>query len=124
MEARIQALNIEIKKLKEQTKKVDTLLAHENFAYNIIESQFEQLKVRNQQLQTENMAMEAKIKDSLTASEKILENARKEAEEIKTHALVLSHKARAKYSEIEESLSKAEKKQIEQHLKELETVAA
>jgi chromosome segregation ATPase len=123
MEARIQALNVEIKKLKDQVVKVNSLLSHENFAYNLLESQFEQIRARNQELSNKNTEMEVKIQDAMRAADKIMEDARKYEDAAKTNAMVLAHKAQAKYKEVESALAKAEKKQIENHLKDLETMA-
>ena len=123
MEHRIQALNVEIKTLRDQVIKVNNLLSQENFAYNILESQFGQLKARNAQLAEENLKMETKIKDSVNAAEKIIEQARQQEQAIKAEIMVKYHKAEVKFREIQDAFSKAEKKQIEAHLKELETMA-
>jgi cell division protein FtsB len=124
MEHRIQVLNVEIKNLRDQVIKVNNLLSQENFAYNILESQFGQLKARNAQLAEENLKMETKIRDSVTASDKIIEQARQQEQAIKAEIMVKYHKAEVKMREIQDAFSKAEKKQIETHLKELETMGA
>ena len=123
MEARIQAINVEIGKFKEFINKFHLLFEKENFNYNLLESQFGQQTLRNERLKAENDKAEIKIKDSLDAAEKIVADAREHERQIKTSATVLYHKIQGKYRQIEDSLSKSEKKQVETHLKELETMA-
>lgn len=121
MSQRIAALNVEIERFKEFINKFHELFAQENFNYNLLESQFENLRTRNQRLYEENEQAQVKIKDALAAAEKIKSDALAYENQVKTSVNVFYHKAQAKYQEIEESLTEAEKKQIESHLKELET---
>lgn len=120
---RIRALNVEIEKFKEFIGKFHLLFAQENFNYNILESQFEQIKARNLQLLKENEAIETKMKDSLNASDKIMADARQYEQKIKSDVLVLHHKADIRYKELQSMFDKAEKRQVEDHLKKLEQVA-
>ncbi len=124
MDARIGALNVEIDKLKIQVTKVHQMLDPENFRYNLLESQFETLKVRNQQIASENAKAEQRIKDAMDASDKIMEDAKSYESHIKSQVLVLHQKAMIKYREIEESLAIKEKRKIEKHLADLEQTVA
>lgn len=120
MSQRISAINIEIEKFKEFINKFSELFSHENFNYNILESQFTQLKIRNQALNAENEQAQLKIKDALEAAEKIKADALAYEAQVKKNISVSYHKAMTKYREIEESLTKGERKQVETHLKEME----
>ena len=118
-----QALNVEIGKFKDFINKFHELLVQENFNYNILESQFENLKIRNKKLHEENEQAQARIKDALAAAEKIKLDALVYESQIKASCSVLYHKAQSKFREVEDALNKGEKKQIEGHLKELEATA-
>ena len=121
---RIRALNIEIQALKKQVDKVNSMLSHENFQYNLLESQFESLKVRNQQLQSDNLNAEKKIQESLESADNIIKMAEETAKSVKANGYALYTKAQMKFKEIEEKLEIAEKSVIKRHLKELEAVIA
>lgn len=123
MEQRIQALNVEIEKFKDFIDKFHLLFAQENFNYNILESQFETIKVRNKKAQEELIAAEQKIKDSLEAAGEISRASFEKEKNVKANIMVLYHKAELKYKELEEKLNAAEKKTIQKHLKELEELA-
>lgn len=117
-----QVLNKEIEKFKVFINSFHELFAQENFNYNILESQFENLKIRNKQLHDENEQAQAQIKDALLAAERIKADAAAHESQVKASCSVLYHKAMSKFREVEEILNKGEKKQINDHLRELEAM--
>ena len=123
MEQRISMINIRIKKFKEFLDEFAPLFNQENFNYNLLESQFESIRNRNKKAQEELNQLEIKIKESVGASEKIIADAREEERKIRADNMVLYHKAKSKYKEIEESLSKVEKKQVQEHLDKMGALA-
>lgn len=122
MDYRRETLNREIGKFKEWIVKFNELFAQENFSYNILESQFENLKIRNKKLHDQNELAQVQIKEALAAADKIKADALAYESGVKANASILFHKAQAKFREIEEALTKGEKKQINEHLEKLEAL--
>lgn len=120
MEQRIGMINIEIKKLADQAKKLSDIFSQENFGYNILESQFEQLRMRNARLQQENDLAQTQIKNALDAADKVRKDAGDFEQSTKAAAMVLYQKVQVKLKEVEGILQKAEKRQITIHLNEVE----
>ena len=119
MDHRIQALNVEIGKFKDFIVKFNTLFSQENFNYNLLESQFEQLRMRNAKLKEENDQAQVQIKDALDAADKIRKDAEDYARNVSMNALIQQQKVSVKLREVEGILAKAEKRQIEKHLEEV-----
>lgn len=121
-DARVRALNVEIEEFKRFIDKFSRMFSQEHFNYNLLESQFENLKNRNKKLQEENQLAEARIRDAIQASEKIRADADAYQASVKANMAVLYQTANVKYKELEEKLNGGERKAIQKHLKELEAV--
>lgn len=121
---RIRALNVEIGELKKIVDKLHGMLSQENFQYNLLESQFEGYKVRNEQLKAENDKAEEKLKEAVTSADNIIKVAQETANETKSNAVALYTRAQVKFQELSKEIEASERASIRKHLKELESVVS
>ena len=121
---RIQTLDQELKKLKEVVDRLHPLLNFERLSYNILESQHQQLRDRNEKLRAENSDIEANIAKSVETAKQVVAQGEEERKRLRVAAGELYAKAYEKFKEFEESLSKADKKTVEKHLRELQEVGS
>lgn len=119
---RAQTLDQELAKLKVNVDKLHDLLGFERLSYNMIESQHERLKMRNAELEKKNAEVEAKIQESIKLADQIVANAKDEEAKMKAQATTLWVKSHAKFKEIENLITAAEKKALNKHLDELEAI--
>ena len=122
--ARIKTLDQELGVLKKAVDRMYQLTSVERLNYSLIESQFDQLKQRNQRIMEENDVALAKVAEALTSADQIIVKAKMEEADIKSSAIVLLSKAQARYKEIEKVLNAADKKLVKDHLKGLEAEVA
>lgn len=124
MSLRIKALNVELGTLKNQVIKVHAMMSQENFSYNLLESQFEEMRVRNETIKKEIEVNEAKVKNALETSDRIMADINEEKRKARADIMILWTKAQARFKELEKSFDASEKRGIKEHLKALEEAAA
>ena len=122
--ARIKTLDQELKELKKAVDRMYQLTSVERLNYAMIESQFENLKARNQEWVNKNNEAEKKLQETLNAADQIMNQTRQEEARQKAEIQVMWTKARGRYQELEKMFDMADKKVIKEHLKSLEAVAA
>ena len=118
--ARIKTLDQEIKKFKEFIDHFHSILSPERMNYQVIESQFEMLKARNQKLIDENTEIEKKSLQSLEAADTIVREAKEQAQSIKANNMMLWTKNDLRFKEIERYFKEAEKEKIKEYLNSIE----
>lgn len=124
MAGRIEALDQELKKLRDIVLRLAPLAQQEMLNYRTLETQHSQLQERNTDLARQNLEAEEKIRKAVEAADAIVAEAKKEAQEVKASIMTLHAKAQVKFKELEKSLDDADRKTIKKNLKELEEVAA
>ena len=122
--ARIKTLDQELRELKKAVDRMYQLTSVERLNYAMIESQFENLKARNQEWVNKNSEAEKKLQETLSATEQIMNQTRQEEARQKAEIQVMWTKARGRYQELEKMFDMTDKKVIKEHLKSLEAVAA
>lgn len=121
---RIEALDQELKKLKEIILRLAPLAQQEMLNYRTLETQHSQLTERNTELARQNNDAEEKIRKAVDTADAIVAVARQEEQNIKASISSLHARMQVKYKELEERLEKADRTVIKQKLKELEEAAA
>lgn len=124
MGGRIEALDQELKKLKEIVLRLAPLCQQELLNYRTIETQHGQLREKNTELANQNAAAEETIRKAVESAELIVAQAKTEEQAVKASIMTLYAKANIKYKELEKSLDDADRKSIRKQLKDLEEVAA
>lgn len=118
--ARIKTLDQEIKNFKVVIDKLHGLLGQERMDYQLIESQFEMLKARNQKLVDENTEIEKKSLQSLEAADTIVREAKEQAQSIKANNMMLWTKNDLRFKELARYFKEAEKEKIKEYLNSIE----
>ena len=113
---RIKTLTVELGQLKDIVNKVHAKLEIERLDYGIIQSEFTNLKVRNQKLKDENLEVEEKIRQSLEAADKIIADAKEESAKIRSNNMIKMTTVNARLKELDKFIEKADKKRISEHL--------
>lgn len=124
MATRIEALDQELKKLKEIVLRVAPLAQQEMLNYRVLETQHSQLRERNTLLAAQNFEAEERIKKAVETADMILAQARREEIEIKAVLNTMYVKAQVKYKELEKSLDVADRNIIKSNLKHLAEAVA
>ena len=119
--ARVKTLDQELKNLKEAVDRMYRLTSQERLNYQMIESQFEMLKARNQKLSDENVEIEKKSLQSLEAADSIVRDAKEEAQKIKAANMMLWAKNDLRFKELERFFNEGEKTKIKEYLNSIET---
>lgn len=124
MAGRIEALDQELKKLKEIVLRLAPLAQQEMLTYRTLETQHSQLQERNTALAQQNVDAEERIKKAVETSDMIIAEAKREEQAVKAGINTLYVKAQVKYKELEKSLDDADRKVLKKNLKELEETVA
>lgn len=124
MSGRIEAIDQELKKLKDIVLRLAPLAQQELLNYRTLETQHSQLYEKNAALAQQNIEADEKIKKAVEMADMIVAEARKEEQAIKAGLGALYAKANVKYKDLEEKLSDVEKSIIKRSLKELEKAVA
>ena len=119
--ARIKTLDQEIKNFKVIVDRLHELLSQERMNYQLIDSQFEMLKSRNQKLMDENTEIEKKSLQSLEAADSIVKEAKEEAKRIKSNNVMLWTKSDLRFKELDRYFKEAEKEKIKEYLNSIES---
>lgn len=124
MAGRIEALDQELKKLKEIILRLAPLAQQDMLNYRVLETQHSQLQERNTELMRQNQDAEEKIKKAVETADMIVAEAKKEEQAVKANITSVYVKAQVKYKELEGNLTNAEKSVIVKNLKKLEEAVA
>lgn len=121
---RIEALDQELKKLKEIILRLAPLAQQEMLTYRTLETQHSQLTERNVDLARQNMDAEEKVKKAVETADLIVAQANGEAQAIKATLNTRLVRAQVKFKDFEKNLDDADRKILRKNLKELEEAVA
>ncbi len=124
MSGRIEALDQELKKLKEIILRLAPLAQQEMLNYRTLETQHSLLTEKNVELAKQRLQAEEKIKKAVETADLIVAEARKEAQSIEAGISTLYARAHVKFKELEKNLDQADRNILKKNLKELEEVAS
>lgn len=124
MATRIEALDQELKKLRDIVLRLYPLAQQEMLNYRVLETQHSQLTERNVALARQNAEAEEKIKKAVETADTIIAQARREEMEIKAVLNTMYVKAQVKYKELEKNLDVADRNIIKSNLKHLAEAVA
>lgn len=124
MPGRIEALDQELKKLKEIVLRLAPLAQQEMLNYRTLETQHGILTDRNNELARKNLEAEEGIRKAIASAELIVSQAHAEEQAIKAACQTLYVKAQSKFKDLEKQLDEADRRALKKNLKEMEEVAA
>ena len=114
----VENLNVELKKLTEICLRLKPWVESGLLDYRRMESEYSQLIARNEQQKAENIKAEEGIKKAIQTADAIISQAKAEEQKTVANIQTLWARAQAKYKECEERIDKADKKVIQEMLKE------
>lgn len=124
MPGRIQALDQQLKKLKDIVLELAPLVQQDLLNYRTLETQHGQLTDRNTDLARQNVEAEDKIRKAVETADLIVAQARTEEMQVKAGIQTTYARFQSKYKDLEKMLDDADRKTIKKSLKELEEIAA